>query len=140
MLLLLLSCGTLLWLFKNSFLPVCLWLFKVIIMALIVGHSQVKYFSNYVQDNSTMCLFYSGCKIEDLLTYPAVLDAVPVVSVSINYSFFIKHRELKKSFIWTYPQQRFQTIIASVVNLLWEDPMYRKSWNILQVAILTTTI
>ena len=52
-------------------------------MALIIGHSQVKYFSNYVQDRSTKCLCFSGCKVEDLLIFPAVMDAILTVSVSM---------------------------------------------------------
>ena len=54
-----------------------------LVMALIIGHSQVKYFKNYVQNSATKCLFFSGCKVGDLLTFPAVVAAIPTVSVSI---------------------------------------------------------
>ena len=52
-------------------------------MALIIGHSQLKYFSEYVQDNSIQCLFSSGCTVEELATFPSVKEAVPAASVSI---------------------------------------------------------
>lgn len=61
--------------------------FCAFVMALIIGHSQVKYFNNYVQNSATKCLFFSGCKVEDLLTFPAVAAAIPAVSVSILLYF-----------------------------------------------------
>ena len=54
-----------------------------LVMALIIGHTQVKYFSNYVQDRSTKCLCFSECKGEDLLTFPALEDAIPTVPVNM---------------------------------------------------------
>ena len=49
-------------------------------MALIIGHSQLKYFSEYVQDSSIQCLFSSGCTVEELATFPSVKVAVPAAS------------------------------------------------------------
>ena len=58
-------------------------------MALIIGHSPLKYFSEYVQDNSIQCLFSSGCTVEELATFPSVKEAVPAASVSIHKKIFI---------------------------------------------------
>ena len=54
----------------------------VIKMALIIGHSQVKYFSEYVQDSKIKCLFSSGCMVEDLLTFPNSKEVISAASVS----------------------------------------------------------
>ena len=40
--------------------------------SLIVGHSQVKYFHEYVCLPDIKCLSFSGCQIEDLLPKPDV--------------------------------------------------------------------
>ena len=50
--------------------------YMCLVMALKIGHSQVKYFSNSVQERSTKCLCFSGCKVEDLLTFPAMVDGL----------------------------------------------------------------
>ena len=44
--------------------------------SLIIGHSQVKYFKNYVTLPGIICESYSGCKIEDLLQKPSVKSLV----------------------------------------------------------------
>ena len=36
--------------------------------SLILGHSKVKYFDQYVSTDDIQCLSYSGCTIEELLT------------------------------------------------------------------------
>ena len=40
--------------------------------SLIVGHSQAKYFSDFVCLADIKCLSFSGCKIEDLLPMQGV--------------------------------------------------------------------
>ena len=60
-------------------------------MALIIGHSQVKYFSNYVQDRSTKCLCFSGCKVEKFTDISCGGGyAIPTVSVSMFYLFVLR--------------------------------------------------
>ena len=65
--------------------------FLVSIMALIIGHSQVKYFNQYVQDNRIKCFYSSGCKVEDLLTFPTIQEVIPAASVSIDLPFHSGH-------------------------------------------------
>lgn len=50
-------------------------------MPLIIGRGQVKYLNNYVQNSDTNCLLFSGCKVEDLLTFTAVVAAIPAIYV-----------------------------------------------------------
>ena len=57
-------------------------------MALIIRHSQLKYFSEYVQDSSIQCLFSSGCTVEELTTFPYAKEAVPAASVSIHQNIY----------------------------------------------------
>ena len=61
--------------------------FLASVMALIIGHSQVKYFNQYVQDNRIKCYYSSGCKVEDLLTFPTIQEVIPAASVSIDLPF-----------------------------------------------------
>ena len=49
---------------------------------LIVGHSQCKYFDQYLSDILTDVLCYPGYKVEELLLEPAVVSYIPGVSVS----------------------------------------------------------
>ena len=58
-------------------------------MALILGHSQLKYFKNYVEDPSIQCFFSSGCTVEDLVTFPGVKEAIPAAKVINIFSLFL---------------------------------------------------
>ena len=49
---------------------------------LIVGHSQCKYFDQYLSDIHTDVLCYPGYKVEELLLEPDVVNYIPAVSVS----------------------------------------------------------
>ena len=53
-------------------------------MALVIGHSQTKYFKNYFDPKDNVeVLCYPGCKVEDLVLKDEVAEAVPKASVSI---------------------------------------------------------
>ena len=53
-------------------------------MALVTGHSQTKYFKNYIDPADNINVFsYSGCMIEDLTTKVEIDKAVPNATVSI---------------------------------------------------------
>ena len=54
---------------------------------LIVGHSQVKYFKNYVSLPDTECLSYCGCRIEDLLREPEVRRLIPESQVRLLFVY-----------------------------------------------------
>ena len=56
----------------------------VLIMALIIGDGQIKYFSKYVQDSRIQMYYSSGCRVEELVHLPAMKEAIPAASVSIN--------------------------------------------------------
>ena len=56
----------------------------VFIMALIIGDGQIKYFSKYVQDSRIQMYYSSGCRVEELVHLPAMKEAIPAASVSIN--------------------------------------------------------
>ena len=51
-------------------------------MALIVGHSQVKYLHEYITDNRVFTMCFPGYTILDLNRESAVFDAVQDVTVS----------------------------------------------------------
>ena len=53
-------------------------------MALVLGHSQTKYFKNFIgpTDNINVCS-YSGCMTEDLTTKVEIVKAVPSATISI---------------------------------------------------------
>ena len=53
--------------------------------ALVVGHSQTRYFDQYFFDTGAKILCYPGYKIEDLLCERDVVSRVPKSSVSMNY-------------------------------------------------------
>ena len=62
-------------------------------MALIIGHSQTKYFDNYIDSNDNVKVFCdSGCSVKNLLSNE-VTAAIPNASVSINLilSHYILH-------------------------------------------------
>ena len=48
---------------------------------LIIGHSQVKYFENYISLMDTKCESFSGCLIEDLLKESSVKILIPETQV-----------------------------------------------------------
>lgn len=52
------------------------------IMALIVGHSQVKYMFQSLSDDRVFSLCYSGYKCADLIQESGFLDAIPHLMVS----------------------------------------------------------
>ena len=70
-------------------------------MASIIGQSQLKYFSEYVQDNSIQCLFSSGCTVEELATFPSVKEAEPAASVSIQKKYLLIYLLFMYLFIFT---------------------------------------
>ena len=46
-------------------------------MALVIGHSQTKYFKNYFDSKDNVeVLCYPGCKVEDLVLIDEVAEAV----------------------------------------------------------------
>ena len=53
-------------------------------MALIVGHSQVKYLNEYIQNPSIITLAYPGSRITQL--WSKIEDIVPSFEVSIYFS------------------------------------------------------
>ena len=57
--------------------------------ALIIGHSHLKYFHEYTNDSDTKVLSYSGCLVEDLLTFKDVKTEVKSSRVSYFYSLYI---------------------------------------------------
>ena len=53
-------------------------------MALVIGHSQTKYFKNYSGPTDNINVFsYSGCLIEDLTMKVEIDKAIPSATVSI---------------------------------------------------------
>ncbi len=52
-------------------------------MALILGHSQAKYFGDNISDGDTTSLYFSGAKIDQLLQHDIVHDCVENVQVCI---------------------------------------------------------
>ena len=56
-------------------------------MALIVGHSQVKYLHEYLTDDRVFTLSFSGYKVLDIFNECSVFDAIRDVSVS--HTFFV---------------------------------------------------
>ena len=54
-------------------------------MALIVGHSQAKYFHEYIEDSSIVTLSFPGFKIEQL--WPEIKDIVS--SFQVNTFLYI---------------------------------------------------
>ena len=57
-------------------------LFVVLIMALILGHSQVKYMHEYLVSDKIVTLCYPGYQICDFLDMKVVREMVPSFSVS----------------------------------------------------------
>ena len=59
---------------------------------LIIGHSQVKYFENYLSVMNTKCEYYSGCLIEDLLKESSVKKLIPesqVIFINLYLSIYL---------------------------------------------------
>ena len=50
--------------------------------AIIIGHSQLRYFSNYISDPETFSVYDSGLRVEQLLSVPVISDSIKNVSVS----------------------------------------------------------
>ena len=57
-------------------------------MALIVGHSQVKYLHQYISDNRVLTMCFPGYKILDLIRESVIFDAVQDVMVSNSDKMF----------------------------------------------------
>lgn len=51
-------------------------------MALVVGHSQTKYLSEYFPDDEYSVLSYPGYKIVQFLVEESIFEVVPYFSVS----------------------------------------------------------
>lgn len=71
-------------------------------MALIIGHSQVKYLHQYIEDSSIITLAYPGSRIDQL--WSSVEDIVPAFEVSIqfytlNIGSYVKLRSLKSNLL-----------------------------------------
>ena len=43
---------------------------------MIIGHSHLKYFDNYIKDESTKVITHSGCLVEELILFSDVRKAV----------------------------------------------------------------
>ena len=53
-------------------------------MALILGHSQVKYMHEYLQSDKIVTLCYPGFQIHEFMDMKIVTEMVPSFPVSIN--------------------------------------------------------
>lgn len=58
-------------------------------MALVFGHSQVKYLHEYIDSEDIVTLCYPGYKVKDFLDLDIVFQVVPSVSVSVFYNDII---------------------------------------------------
>ena len=79
---------------------------------LIVGHSQCKYFDQYLSDIHTDVLCYPGYKVEELLLEPDVVNYIPAVSVSsflselVQIKLFDTMSTMISSTTFLYPTNR----------------------------------
>lgn len=50
--------------------------------ALIIGHSHLKYYDNYIKDPKTKVISHSGCMVEDLFHFEDVRKEIASSGVS----------------------------------------------------------
>lgn len=59
--------------------------------ALIIGHSHLKYYDNYIRDPKTKVISHSGCVVEDLLHFKDVRQEIASSGVSDFLSSYSKY-------------------------------------------------
>ena len=76
-----------LWIFKECSLFKECCVSVLIIMALILGHSQVKYMHEYLVSDKIVTLCYPGYQIRDFLDIDLVAEMVPSFPVSTIFIY-----------------------------------------------------